>query len=968
MGDDFVTVVVKEDGVVSGVEVTESKFVEGMDDEVKVTATSTTLTLSRSLSSLASPKPKMTGPTSTSSEAETELLSPLYMSRKAKFRKISTCAFAVRYTSSAASVGRGQSETSECLFDDCTATSDSPLNMRKCSSSSVADREYKESNENMVQYRKHHSFTWSPTNIRTSSSLFSDFVDDEKLIENIPEKKKGILASIGAESACEDDKQERPEENEALHGVGFFTWSPSAIRTPMSKSSAAPTPQKLSREPIITFSASTERGSIALEPLMDEGRDPSEDPRGSASDTCTRHELSTEELIYDVPPEDNPSFEWSAPASTMLLSPPVSALTDETSELSIPREVILKREMDSIDAVETESVSDTAKNQLRSVSLNDMLFRYQKSVRQLSKSVGDGASLSDNNILIRFGEWAARNPFLGACSPHPGDWESLQSSSFTDVESSIFSSCCSSTEEGMNLDTLIKDVMEKRQLNQPRSRSNTGSSISDILGEFRRDDAQPILCYSADDESSGKFGIRLRVTPFAREATPKSVLSEFTHTTTLELGPTTIRTKNLRALTVIMGKLAQTVAREALTPTLTTVRQLAVDNASPISLNLRLGPPSTPAESTGACVNETDPHETLREIMFLQKETTSSIYTETGAMSLDSGDFEATGSVTTISPQTEVAIEYCGGDDILTCSFSGRSTETGSSIDWLSNGSGERKEDFEDAESSVFDAEDDSLALSQSSSSVWFADHHIDPLKSAADSSTAMSSEEALSLVHDDALRAVIMLSDCPEDSSLLFPSFTLSATFSTVESDDGLREELGALNDAREELRQELENANFIMHSIFPPTEAVQGAEDADQQAQEVKLTDVLPNEGSKHKNPESSGSSGSVRRVRFSSNVEEFVFIRDARSPSEDSCDTFGAFLSSRLESIFCAVRDMVDEWECGADTSDDLHYAVAPPTPPHPHQSQSSQVSSLELPQSSQQTNQGVGFADGPGSPLM
>jgi hypothetical protein len=240
---------------------------------------------------------------------------------------------------------------------------------------------------------------------------------------------------------------------------------------------------------------------------------------------------------------------------------------------------------------------------------------------------------------------------------------------------------------------------------------------------------------------------------------------------------------------------------------------------------------------------------------------------------------------------------------------------------------------------------------------MWFADHLVDPLKSAADSSTAMSSEEAASLVQDDALRDGIMLSDCSEDASLLFPSFTFSTTFSTVESDDGLREELGALNDARDELRRELDNASFIMHSIFPPKKPVQVAEDVDQQLQDVALIDDVPDEGSNTNTPESSGSNGMVRRVRFSSNVEEFVFIRDARSPSEDSCETFGSFLSSRLESIFCAVRDMVDEWECGADTSNDLHYAVPPPTPPHPHPPQSP---SQELPQSSQPTTQGLGFA--------
>jgi hypothetical protein len=953
--------------MVSGVEVTESKFVEGMDDDVKVTATSTTFTLSKSLSSSSSTKKNVQRrPVSKADDEDDfarEVLSPLYSSRKVKSRIKATAKRCDLHHGSKRRESRGLSTSylspsEECLFDECSTATDSPMNVRRCVSSSAVTRAYAE--VPAMGYRKYQSLTWSPTNIRASSSLFSDFAGDSRRIEDEQIENSETTVPVGMHEPITI-----AEETNSPAG-GVFTWSPSAIRSPLlepSRQSEVGT-YPLSRDPIITFSVSSDQGSHSRGPSSVEQRDPHDEIRcgydnediretgsvqgarnadpvtQSTSAKCEyRRSESMEDLLYVIPPEDNPSFEWSPPASG-ILSPPISAITDETSEMSIPRQVIVKHAVSNDEAAEVQSVSDIVKPEPGSVPINDFITCYSKGVRQLSKSVGDGATLSDDNLIIRFGEWAAKNPFLGACSPHPGDWDSLQSSSCTDVESSVFSSCCSSTEDAINLDALIREVMDKRLEQQQRARANTVSSISDILGEFKGDDEPALLGYSADDEDSGRFGVRLRGNMVMELPTPKSGFSEFTHTTTLEIGPTTIRTNDLHALTVIMGKWAQTVAREALTPTMATIRQLAMEQSTPTSSNLTFRAPllpeipSTPAESTVACVNESAQQDSWSGIVFVEKESTSSICTESGATPGDCRDIVFMEKEATSSLETEIGIKAFDSADVTLEDENAPLQLTAESrpipMDECDGNDG-------CVCASTVDRDDDSLALSDGSSSLWFADYLIEPVKPSTDSSTVLSSEGGASLVHDEKHRAVIMLSDSSDESSLLFPSFTLSSALSTVESDDGLHEELGALDEVREELRKELENASFIMQSIYPPTKSNDGAkETGDGDIQEVMLSDAISDVHRSERTQETSTSSGSVRRVRFSSIVEEFVFIKEARSPSEDSCETFGSFLSSRLENIFCAVRDMVDEWECGTNTSDDYQYPMPPPTPPHPHPS--------------------------------
>lgn len=856
--DDYVTLLVKENGMVSGVEVAPTKDVKILEagDHLREATTATTMTLtthSKSWSSLSTNSRNFESGTET--KHAMELLTPLYSGTRAKVGYGQATRTSRPYQRSRSY--KMISRSADCLVDDIEEESSSESQpLRKCLSSSALPLHQSMGDSEHTSH-SYQAFTWSPTNIRSASSLFSS--EDVDASNRCEGKGHAHSATVADVSTCGDVSPQA----QTLHSERIFAWSPTCIRSPESgvaRKKCASTPPLLSQDSRQNLAAT----SIQINECT---RQNTPKPYGDSSESVAQSAVAR----YS-------SFEWSPLNNRSHEMPSLSTETERAT--SIPSEVILNHDFES-ETVENQSDNDTPNGKGLPRPVIDLLTSYRKESNYMDYS---SEMILENHLLNRIGEWAARNPFLGACSPHPGDWCSMQSSSFTDIDSSLFSSACSpsSCQGYVDMEALMFIGGDHAQ---SKLNVTTSGSVTEILGDFQLEDLPTLQGYSADDERSGRAR-EPRISQFIdASSTPMTASTAFASNTTLELGETMIRTNDIRALAMIMGQWAQTLARDETTASSATPHNIVADDLA----NSPAGPhvlevSSNCGEVESDSVQNGDGEEKMRELMFVLRETTSSTCTDSGMN----------------SKIEENPIVYIRDN------------------------------------SPELEVEDATEESNPSDSAELLANHAS---KDESESIT-LSSEEAASLFQDEDLRAVILLTDNANDTSVLFPSFSISTCFSgsiaAVESDDGLKEELGALDDAKEELRRELENAQFIMQSIYPvePKLDAEAHDETKQSDVQIQPTDDTRRNSFKnalHSGPTALKTSplevdqspastvSSTRRVRFSKNVEEFVFIKDTRVPSEDDFETFGTFLSSRFEHVFCAMRDLVEEWECGTPATD-------------------------------------------------
>jgi hypothetical protein len=160
------------------------------------------------------------------------------------------------------------------------------------------------------------------------------------------------------------------------------------------------------------------------------------------------------------------------------------------------------------------------------------------------------------------------------------------------------------------------------------------------------------------------------------------------------------------------------------------------------------------------------------------------------------------------------------------------------------------------------------------------------------------------SLIRDEELRAVMELTNDGSDASILFPVASVDS-WKSLDSYDGLDEELGALVTIESDLRKELE----VVHSI----PKLQYSSESDCDTHSSLPADIAPTTS------KSEGSHQYVRRVRFSEQNEEFTYIRDIPVNSDMSSDSYGD-LHEALSDFYVVCEDLIDEFTLACTRSFD------------------------------------------------
>jgi hypothetical protein len=183
-------------------------------------------------------------------------------------------------------------------------------------------------------------------------------------------------------------------------------------------------------------------------------------------------------------------------------------------------------------------------------------------------------------------------------------------------------------------------------------------------------------------------------------------------------------------------------------------------------------------------------------------------------------------------------------------------------------------------------------------------------------------------LLCDEELRAVMKITQNGNDTSALFPCFsTGSDSYHSCESDDGLRDELGALESLQNELQVELQTAeatidddddiDIEMGKTKLPSARSDGTDDI-HIGTRIKPIRKLPSarrreEYSTPLSPPVPLPPRSRRRVRFSNTNTEHIFISDITSISDDgSAEDYGC--EFHLDEYSYAIEDCFEELKEG------------------------------------------------------
>jgi hypothetical protein len=166
-------------------------------------------------------------------------------------------------------------------------------------------------------------------------------------------------------------------------------------------------------------------------------------------------------------------------------------------------------------------------------------------------------------------------------------------------------------------------------------------------------------------------------------------------------------------------------------------------------------------------------------------------------------------------------------------------------------------------------------------------------------------------LLCDEELRAVMKITQNGNDTSALFPCFSTGSDSYSCESDDGLKDEMGALESLQNELQIELDTAEETIKELDMAEETID-ATDAIDIGTEKKPIGKLPllrrREFQIPLPPPTLPPPRSKRRVRFSKTHTEHIFVSDIASISDESVEDFGC--EFHLDEYTYAIEEAVEE----------------------------------------------------------
>ena len=160
---------------------------------------------------------------------------------------------------------------------------------------------------------------------------------------------------------------------------------------------------------------------------------------------------------------------------------------------------------------------------------------------------------------------------------------------------------------------------------------------------------------------------------------------------------------------------------------------------------------------------------------------------------------------------------------------------------------------------------------------------------------------DSVDLLLDSELRAVMKITKDGEDASTLFPSVSFDSFMATCDSDDGLDDELVALEMLEVDLRQEMDTATelALLPMLTSPIHTYSTDSSIDHFCAILDVSSTLS--GDKH------NSTPITRKVHFNDEVEEFLFVNeilgDDPKPENNPEETFA-------DEIFAVLDDILDE----------------------------------------------------------
>lgn len=200
--------------------------------------------------------------------------------------------------------------------------------------------------------------------------------------------------------------------------------------------------------------------------------------------------------------------------------------------------------------------------------------------------------------------------------------------------------------------------------------------------------------------------------------------------------------------------------------------------------------------------------------------------------------------------------------------------------------------------------------------------------KGKDDRTRKVRSPKAENLVKDEDLRAVMKFTNNGNDVSVLFPSFSYESSVVSFDSDDGLKEELKALDELQRNLQKELDGADIIINGIQRKTPRTRKKLEADLWKEMENADYIIKclqdphhrrhclkrnlSDSSRNLKRETKSTTGARdRRVRFAEHNEEFIFVGDGyASSSESSHDeqNFGSFVTT-FEELYIALDEYMN-----------------------------------------------------------
>lgn len=177
-------------------------------------------------------------------------------------------------------------------------------------------------------------------------------------------------------------------------------------------------------------------------------------------------------------------------------------------------------------------------------------------------------------------------------------------------------------------------------------------------------------------------------------------------------------------------------------------------------------------------------------------------------------------------------------------------------------------------------------------------------------------------LLSDDELRAVMKITQNGNDTSALFPCFSTGSDNYSFESDDGLKDEMGALESLQNELQMELETAEETMKEFETAEETFEdletdevtiGGTDAINIRTGKDFIGKLPSLRRREFRiapplPPTIPPPRSRRRVRFSKTHTEHIFISEIESISDESAEDYGC--EFHVDEYTYAIEEVMEE----------------------------------------------------------